>query len=140
MERSMSSLIDRDDVPLTFDDTGADDLIEALAATPLSHSLKRLLVAELFDSPLLNKSPAGVTYFPGAAAFETSEVRVISKLGRAGIAFVAAFRALSTAASDEICGGSHAVAVPEVKANDRDSAIPESKENRYCRTERSEHG
>jgi hypothetical protein len=95
------------DVMLVFDNSGADELTDAIIDAPLSDSLKRLFLSELFDSPLFHKGPAGVSYFPSAAAGETGQVRVVTKLGRAGIALATAFRALRAATLDEVSSGRH---------------------------------
>jgi hypothetical protein len=102
------------DAMLIFDNSGADVLTDAIVDAPLSDSLKRLFLSELFDSPLLHKGPAGVSYFPGATAGETGQVRVVTKLGRAGVALTAAFRALRAATLDEVGNGRHESPSPEI--------------------------
>jgi hypothetical protein len=48
-------------IAVTIADDGADELLEALYATPLSESLKARFWDELFDTPSLHAGPEGVT-------------------------------------------------------------------------------
>src|SRR6266849_4604820 len=88
------------------------ELLDALAATPFSASLKQNIWSELFDARGLRAGPEGVAYCvdsltpdPLGGEEEAEELVARAKLGRAGIALMSAFRALSAVALNEIGGG-----------------------------------
>jgi hypothetical protein len=104
----------RREIALILDGSGADEMGDALIAAPLSSTLKRIFLRELFSDPRFHAGPEGITYFPGATAPDTGDFRIKAQLGRAGIAFARAFGALRACALNEVGDSCH-VTSPEIE-------------------------
>jgi hypothetical protein len=86
---------------IILDNSGADELLDALNAAPFSEQLKDLLWCELFSSASLHAGSQGVTERAYVAAVEAGDFRVSTKLGSAGIALASALRALAACSLDK---------------------------------------
>ena len=90
-------------------DAGYGALLDALEAAPFSDELKRLLWDELLDPDRTKSGPDGVIDYAHLSALGVGADDLVAgvNLGRAGKALVAALRALSGLALDEVGDGGH---------------------------------